>query len=236
MNKKPMCHIIFFISLIALLSCQKKENGSSTEMVLIPEGEFTMGSNEGHADEGPERKVYLKSFLMDKFAVTNEQYKKFIGVTNRSMPKSWIFTGYNSDFKDYPVNFVSYKDGVAFCMWLGKRLPTEEEWEKAARGTDGRKYPWGNHFDKTKANTSLGGIMGTVPVNFFETGKSPYGLFNVAGNVWEWTSTPGKNKEKRTAKGGSWGLSHRFSRTFSRVEYETKSRVNNIGFRCAKDQ
>lgn len=195
-----------------------------------------MGSNEGDSDEGPERKIHLKSFLMDKYTTTNEQYKKFIDANDRPMQKSWIFTGYNTDLKDHPVDFVNFKDAEEYCMWSGKRLPTEEEWEKAARGTDGRKYPWGNHFDKTRANTSLGGIMGTVPVNSFDGGESPYGLFNMAGNVWEWTSTRGKNKENRITKGGSWGLTHRFSRTFSRVEYAEKARTNNIGVRCAKDQ
>lgn len=228
--------IIFFISLVIILSCSKKENDILSNMALIPAGEFIMGSNEGAVDERPERNVYLKFFLMDKYTVTNDQYKKFIDETKRSAPKNWVFSGYNSDLKDHPVVFVNYNDAETYCMWLVKRLPTEEEWEKVARGADKRKYPWGNSFDKTNANTSLRGIMGTVPVNSYESGKSPYGLYNMAGNVWEWTSTIGQNKETRITKGGSWGLSHRFSRTFSRVEYSAKARTNNIGFRCAKDE
>jgi formylglycine-generating enzyme required for sulfatase activity len=236
MRKKRTRHFIFFIVFIIAVSCQKKKEVSLSDMALIPEGEFIMGSNEGDVDETPERKINLKSFLIDKYDVTNEQYKKFVAATNRPEPKNWFFTGYDSKLKDHPVSFVDFKNAKAYCAWLGKRLPTEEEWEKAARGTDGRKYPWGNHFDKSKANTSLGGIMGTVPVDYYSSGQSPYGVFNMAGNVWGWTSSRGKSDEKMIVKGGSWGLSHRFSRTFSRVEYETKARVNNIGFRCALDK
>lgn len=205
-------------------------------MVLIPEGEFVMGSNEGIADEGQDRTVFLKSFYMDKYEVTNEQYKKFIDAVEYSMPKGWIFSGYDPEIKDHPVVFVNYDDAYAYCRWLEKRLPTEEEWEKSSKGTDGRKYPWGNHFRKDKANTSLGGNSSTAPVNSYETGKSPYGLFNMAGNVWEWTDTSGQDKRRKIVKGGSWGLSHRFSRTFSRAEYKAKAKTNNIGFRCTRDK
>ncbi len=232
---RKISKFVFLIFLIALFSCSKKENEAMIDMVLIPSGEFIMGSNEGAVDEGPERNIYLQSFFIDKYAVTNEQYKNYIEETKHPLPKGWAFTGYDSNFRDHPVVFVNYSDAEAYCTRQGKRLLNEEEWEKAARGTDGRKYPWGDHFDETNANTSLGEIVGTVPVTSYESGKSPYGLLNMAGNVWEWTSTAGQNEGTKITRGGSWGLSHRFSRTFSRAGYNAKAELNNIGFRCAKD-
>ncbi len=228
--------IILLVAIALFVSCSKKDRESSSNMVLIPEGKFIIGSNERDSDEAPQREIELKAFLIDKFAVTSGEYKKYVDASGHSEPKGWFFTGYNEELKDHPVTHVNYKDAEVYCSSLEKRLPTEEEWEKAARGTDGRAYPWGDHFDRSRANTSLAGIMATVPVNSYESGKSPYGIFNMAGNVWEWTSTQGQDKEKRITKGGSWGLSHRYSRTFSRVEYESKAKTNNLGFRCAKDK
>lgn len=218
-----------FLILILLFSCSQKESGPPPEMVLVPEGEFIMGNGES------ESKVYLKPYLIDEFTVMNKQYKEFVEAAKHAEPKGWALAGYDKRLDDYPVVFTDYDDAEAYCGWLGKRLPTEEEWEKAARGTDGRKYPWGNHFDKKKANTSLSGIIGTVSASAYGSGKSPYGLYNMAGNVWEWTKAMDNSRKNRTVKGGSWGLSHRFSRTFSRIEYMAKDKTNNIGFRCAKD-
>lgn len=212
------------------------KNKSLEKMAHIPEGEFIMGTDDRLRDEKPAHVVYIDDFYMDMYEVTNDYYKKFVDHTDYPPPDHWKGGSYPESIAQHPVVFVSWIDANNYCKWAGKRLPREMEWEKAARGTDGRKYPWGNHFDKSKANTSLGGIMGTVPVGSYSSGQSPYGIFNMAGNVWEWTSSRGESDEKMIVKGGSWGLSHRFSRSFSRVEYQTKARVNNVGFRCALDK
>ena len=107
---------------------------------------------------------------MDKYEVTNARYKAFVDATKRERPKDWDVYGYGEDRKDNPVVLVNYEDASEFCKWEGKRLPIEEEWEKAARGTDGRTYPWGNEFDKDKANTSLSGIVGVTKAGRYETG------------------------------------------------------------------
>lgn len=222
--------IMWLIAVFILPGCNRLPQG----MALVPEGEFIMGTNMGEQDEGPERKIYLKPFYIDTFETTNEQYRQFIKQTNHKEPANWMVYGYQEDKKEHPVVFVSFDDASVYCKWQGKRLPTEEEWEKASRGTDGRTYPWGNEFDPSKANTSLAGIVGTTKVNTYENDKSPYGLYNMIGNVWEWTNSNYDDKRK-VVRGGSWGLSHRFARTFTRVGYKPETRINNIGFRCAKD-
>ena len=200
-------------------------------MALVPEGEFTMGET----GNGSEKKVFLKAFYIDKFEVTNGEYRQFVDKTRYREPRDWALLGYREDRKEYPVVYVNFEDATEYCKWSGKRLPTEEEWEKAARGTDGQIYPWGNEFDRGKANTSLSGIVGTVRVGSYKGGKSPYGLYDVAGNVWEWTSS-NYNEKSKTVKGGSWGLSHKLAKAFARTGYDQNTRINNLGFRCAKDK
>lgn len=222
-----------FIGLIfiSILGCAK----SAEDMALVPKGEFIMGSSAGENDEYPERKLSLEAFYIDKFEVTNEAYKQFVTKTKHREPKNWAVYGYKDEEKDYPVVFVDYSDASGYCKWANKRLPTEEEWEKAARGTDGRIYPWGNEFDSNKANTSLSGIIGAAKVGAYENGKSPYGIYDMAGNVWEWTNS-NYDEKRKAVKGGSWGLSHRFARTFTIIGYKPDARINNLGFRCAKDK
>ena len=221
---------VWLITIFILCGCNKQPE----DMVLISEGEFIMGSNMEAQDEGPEKKVFLKAFFIDKYEVTNETYRQFVKETNHREPKNWIVYGYREEEKDYPVIFVDYADAAEYCKWANKRLPTEEEWEKAARGRDGRIYPWGNEFDSSKANTSLSGIIGTTKAETYKDGISPYGLYDTAGNVWEWTDSQ-YNESRKAVRGGSWGLSHRFARAFTRVGYKPDTRINNLGFRCAKD-
>jgi len=233
------------------------------EMVYIPEGEFLMGNGgressegEGNMDEQPLHRVYLKGFWMDRYEVTNAMYQSFVRVTDHRTPKHWEGGSYLKGKGNHPVVYVDWYESTAYCQWAGKRLPTEEEWEKAARGTKGRIFPWGNRFDISKANTpqswlSKGQKGGTAPVGSYEEGRSPYGLYDMAGNVYEWTSSwyrpyPGNRvfnmhygKVNKVLRGGSWydclsygcGLS---SPSYNRTRFVPKIRNKGFGFRCAR--
>jgi formylglycine-generating enzyme required for sulfatase activity len=161
-------------------------------MRLVPAGEFTMGSEYGDDDEKPVHQVYLDAFYMDKYEVTNALYKTCVDANGCALPKktnSYTHSYYynSSEFDDYPVIYINWDQAVAYCEWRDARLPTEAEWEKAARGIDGRPYPWGVVIDCGKANYS--GCKGdAISVGNYESGKSPYGIYDLAGNVWEWTS------------------------------------------------
>ncbi|TES92597.1 MAG: formylglycine-generating enzyme family protein [Candidatus Cloacimonadota bacterium] len=169
-------------------------------LIKIPAGEFTMGSNDGDDDEKPVHTVYLDEYYICKYEVTNSQYNKFCDATGRNYPDDPKFEGmsdYFTNYPDYPVVKVSWNDAVAYCRWAGLRLPTEAEWEKAARGTDSRKYPWGNSKPDAggtyRANYDPGedevdGYKYTSPFGSFPDGISPYGCYDMAGNVWEWCS------------------------------------------------
>jgi len=226
-------------------------------MVRIPAGKFTMGSNSRLPDEGPQHKVKLKSFLIDKYEVTNLQYLQFIEATNRHSPQHFKNRTYPDGKADHPVTFVSWYDAHDYCQWAGKRLPSDAEWEKAARGTDGRTFPWGDQFDMKRANTpvrwkSLHMEGDTSPVGSFPKGISPYGIHDMSGNVWEWTDSwyqpypgnthPSENygEHYKTLKGGSWwdcsfyqcGLS---APVYNRSFFDRQTKNATFGFRCAKD-
>ncbi|MBD3184083.1 SUMF1/EgtB/PvdO family nonheme iron enzyme [Candidatus Poribacteria bacterium] len=181
-------------------------------MVLIPAGEFQMGSESGGDDEKPVHIVYLDDFYIDKYEVTNARYKKFLDETDHREPGYWKDPNYNSP--DHPVVGISWEDARAFCKWAGKRLPTEAEWEKAARGgLVGKKYPWGDEIDHDKANYyGTGGKDKweyTSPVGSFPPNE--YGLFDMAGNVWEWCADVYDSKyysvsEKKNPKGPESGV------------------------------
>jgi formylglycine-generating enzyme required for sulfatase activity len=177
--------------------------GDGIIMVYIPEGEFTMGSNDGNDDERPLHKVYLDGYWMGKTEVTVGQYKTFISETGHRFLPGSVYKYSPGD--NHPVIAVSWDDANSYCKWLSKKtglrlkLPTEAQWEKAARGTDRRKYPWGNHEpfyrEKWYANYAAhnswekrgeDGFEFTAPVDSYSQGASPYGVLNMAGNVWEW--------------------------------------------------
>ena len=194
--------VFLILCLLVLAGCPKNQTPPEG-MVLIPAGEFIMGSNkvdtEGKAaefgtvkpwylDEHPQHKVNLSNYFMDKYEVTNAAYKPFVDATGSRPPENWPAGKIPPGRENYPVAYVNWYDAERFCKWAGKQLPSEAQWEKAARGTDGRDYPWGNEFDATKANTGDTGIGDLAPVGHFEAGKSPYGVYDMAGNVWEWTS------------------------------------------------
>jgi len=164
-------------------------------MVLVPAGEFKMGSGPDEAwvneDEGPQRVVNLPAFFIDQLEVTNREYKQFIDATGWPAPQSWTKNQYpeNADF--VPVTSVTWWDATAYARWAKKRLPTEAEWEKAARGgVEGRRYPWGDDLDSTRCNfledPATKPQRGTRPGGTYP--PNPFGLCDIVGNVWEWVS------------------------------------------------
>jgi formylglycine-generating enzyme required for sulfatase activity len=279
---------------------QNVEQPDLKNMVLIPAGEFLMGSPEGDGafDEYPQRKVYLDTYYIDKYEVTNAQFKEFVEATgyvtdaernnrgevwnpkewsdlrlrtfsnvswrcpnalldneqspNRPHPDAW--ENYNIiDKMDYPVVQVSWNDAQAYVKWVGKRLPTEAEWEKAARGTDGRRWPWGNVFNLDIEGVTVHANIASdylLPVDSFPTGVSPYGVYNLTGNVEEWTADwyaadyyayGPKNNPKgpdngiaRVLRGGSWRHQKGYQVLSANRSYKVPDYSSNfVGFRCA---
>jgi len=158
-----------------------KAAGDHKDMVLIPSGEFTMGSHE-HSDEA-RHQVVLDAYLIDKFEASNTRYKEFMRATGHPAPAYWDDPRLSKP--EQPVVGVSWTDANAFCKWDGKRLPTEAEWEKAAKGPEGdNHYPWGHHLDPKKANYGQN-VGRTTPVDSYPEGVSGYGVYNMAGNVFE---------------------------------------------------
>ena len=171
-------------------------------LLPVPAGLFLQGSNDDRDDEKPRRAVPLPEFYIGQCEVTNEQFARFVAATRYRAAGCWgDYAG--SGRERHPVVSVTRADAEAYCRWAGLRLPTEAEWEKAARGTDGRMWPWGNTWDRNRANSvvmtdparlsrmlPLRGGRGTLPVGLFPEGASPCGALDMAGNVWEWCGTP----------------------------------------------
>jgi formylglycine-generating enzyme required for sulfatase activity len=228
---------------------------SNKDMVLIPKGEFTMGSNE-HADEA-KHQVVLDAYWIDKYEVSNGRYKTFMEATGHPAPAYWDDPRLSKPSQ--PVVGVSWTDANAFCNWEGKRLPTESEWERAAKGPEGdNHYPWGHKLDPKKANYGQN-VGRTTPVDSYPEGVNGYGLYNMAGNVFEWVEDwydPSYYKRSvalnpkgadegynfanqgpvKVLRGGSWlapetslHTSHRFWN-----QPENNSYGVGLGFRCAK--
>jgi eukaryotic-like serine/threonine-protein kinase len=253
----------------------RSRTADGAEMMFVPAGEFLMGSPDADpkagADEKPQHTVYLDAFWIDRTEVTNAQYVQFLNAlgtymgacgghdcaeTRREDKYSHILGGgqdgrylVESGFEDHPVTQVSWYGAQAYCTWVGARLPTEAEWEKAARGADGRAYPWGNESpDCDKAQYGDCGGM-TEPVGSRLAGASPYGMLDMAGNVWEWVadwydpayygSSPAHNPqgpdsgERKAFRGGSWGYLPTFIRVTDRARNRPTYAGFNVGFRCA---
>lgn len=159
------------------------------EIVEIPAGEFTMGTDnlKTDAQNRPAHQVNVPTFYIDKFPVTNAQYARFVAETGYRVPLNWKKGRFNLEKVIHPVTMVSWFDAKAYCEWTGKRLPAEAEWEKAARGTDERRWPWGPVMNVKNLNTYYS-VGSTTPVNAYEHATSPYGVFDMAGNVQEWVS------------------------------------------------
>ncbi|MFQ5673578.1 MAG: formylglycine-generating enzyme family protein [Nitrospinales bacterium] len=220
-------------------------------MAFVPAGEFIMGSNDRWDDESPEHIASTGAFFIDIYEVTNRDYKKFVAATGHAPPFHWPNGEIPKDKENHPVVYVNWFDATDYCAWAGKRLPTEQEWEKAARGEEGNIYPWGNIWDVNKSNNPYKHSTGTEPVGSYPEGKSPYGLYDMSGNVWEWVNSyyrphpgntiprPEYGQQNRVLKGGSWfdclsygcGLS---APNFNRSFFTPEVRNNSFGFRCAK--
>jgi formylglycine-generating enzyme required for sulfatase activity len=208
----------------ALLPSEIEHHGA---MVLVPAGAFFFGPrNESRS---------LPAFYVDKFPVTNRQYETFYRATNYRKPKYADVARFNQP--EQPVVGVSVADAVKYCRWVGKELPSEEQWEKAARGVDGRTYPWGNEGPRDGI-ASWGGDpeeSGPSPVTAHPRNVSPWGARELAGSVWEWTSTTLEDGETfHVVKGGCYSDPAPFLQSNFRLEAGPKDKFENIGFRCVK--
>jgi len=171
--------------------------------IIIPAGDFLMGTDSIRADKfnRPQHTVTLPEYKIDKYLVTHVEYARFVAMTKHRPPLDWT-SGSIPDGKIlYPVTMVTWNDAVDYCSWEGKRLPTEAEWEKAARGTDGRRWPWGNAMDASKLNTYYH-VGSSTEVTKYKTGVSPYGVFDMSGNVSQWTSSDFRPYKGSDAPGG----------------------------------
>jgi len=230
------------------------------DMVLIPGGPAIMGSNDGNVNSQPAHQLQLLDFYIDRWPVTNVEYKKFVDATGHPVPNyevSWCDTrGYNwdpdtrmypPDKADHPVVLVTWEDAMAYAAWAGKRLPTEAEWERAARGPDGFKYPWGNDVVFGCCNCKEAGLGDTSPIGAFSPkGDTFEGVVDMVGNVWEWTNSlfwsypydPNDGRESRQAsgfrvlRGASWINDVNVTNCMSRLDGDFLF-YNNVGFRCA---
>ncbi len=252
----------------------ERHGKDNAEMVLVQAGEFTMGSTDQQVAEAkqefkklcdtcnldfldaekPQHIVFLDSYWIDQYEVTNGLYKKCVDDSACQRPaenKSFTRDSYfgNSNFDNFPVLYVSWDDARNYCAWAEKRLPTEAEWEKAARGTDGRIFPWGNEFEQSRVNND--NVVGdTTEVGKYPKGASPYGAMDMAGNVWEWVNdwydsnysnnTPRANPQgpasggSRVLRGGSWNDYATFVRAAGRINNSPSNHNYNVGLRCAQ--
>jgi formylglycine-generating enzyme required for sulfatase activity len=236
------------------------------ELILIPAGEFLMGSDPqqdeyARDDQQPQHRLYLPDYYLAKTPVTNRQYRAFVAATGHEAPEGWTNNAPARGEEDHPVVNVSWYDARDYCHWLSEvtgrsyALPSEAEWEKGARGIDGRIYPWGNQWDATRCNSKESGLGKTTSVHAYPQGASPYGALDMAGNVWEWTrSLWGKSGERpdyrypyrptdgrenldagrevlRALRGGAFDFNRRYVRCAYRGRDDPNGRDDSVGFR-----
>ncbi|MCJ7624282.1 MAG: formylglycine-generating enzyme family protein, partial [Anaerolineaceae bacterium] len=223
--------------------------------VYMPAGEFLMGSENGEADEKPQHTVSLDAYWIDQIEVTNAMYAQCVAngvcrppASSGSNTQDQYFG--NPEYDQHPVIYVTWDDANTYCNWAGRRLPTEAEWEKAARGSDARICPWGNDAPNTSLLNFNWAIGDTTAVSSYPAGVSPYGVFDMSGNVWEWVAdwydsnyyniSPVENPQgpssggRRVLRGGSWYYEVNFIRAAFRFSADANSMLNDLGFRCAQ--
>jgi formylglycine-generating enzyme required for sulfatase activity len=243
-------------------------------MVLIPAGPFLMGTDDvdtdqealsvgfphpWYEDEHPLRTIDLPAFYIGQYEVTNDDYQEFVTAGYRA-PPDWVKGAFPQGRAAFPVVYVSWYEAMDYCHWRQMRLPTEAEWEKAARGPKGLKYPWGETFDPARANIATGPSLAgsTRAVGQYDAGKSPYGVYDMIGNVWEWTDSWYQPYSGNRAVNENFGTTYRVNRglsfmsighipadqalqvesiiaraSFRSYDYPS-SHVADVGFRCAK--
>jgi formylglycine-generating enzyme required for sulfatase activity len=221
--------------------------------VYVPDGEFLMGKGEIRKnDDSPQRPVYLDAFWMDKYEVSNAMYLKCLQAGGCSEMVSDNITYQNWIYRNHPVTYVTWEQASAYCQWAGRRLPTEAEWEKAARGTDGRIYPWGDETPNARlANFEGSMIHEAVSVYRYPLGASPYGVLNMSGNAREWVAdwyaedyylvmpyanpTGAETGTERSLRSGSYNEDKNEIAITTRLRHEPQSAGLSRGFRCAED-
>lgn len=265
---------VFFIVVAFLFACERAPNSlppkivsevDGKTMVMVPAGEFIMGTNRTdsenthlkigtvkplYKDQHPEHKVHLDTFYIDEKEVTNREYKKFIdSVEFPELPGHWEDGTFPEGKGDLPVTNVTWREALAYALWAGKRLPTEAQWEKAARGTDGRLFPWGDEYQKGWANVGVDGAKTLAAGGSYTKDISLYHVFDMAGNVMEWTSSwyqpySGNNyqfkkfgKEFKVLRGNGFQKGgHYFLEAYRYAFYRTEAKPDeyfeNVGFRC----
>lgn len=239
------------------LAAQSAPSADLYPLVLIPAGAFLRGDNhgDGQADEKPVRQIYLDAYYIGKYEVTQAQYQRYLLATGRREPLQCNFGFHRWDLEqraDQPVVCINWAEAKAFCEWAGMRLPSEAEWEKAARGTEGPKYPWGDEIDCDHSVYSgcKDGEGDLHRVGSRSRGQSPYGIFDMAGNVWEWThdfylaeyyqQAPERNPRgpergsRHVLRGGGYGHDGFALRSSNRSDLEPEHRNSSTGIRCAK--
>lgn len=247
---------LIIATLLLEVSCVKPSIGAepfptktNMEMALIPAGSFLMGINGQDLDQRPQHEVYLDAYWMDLTEVTNKQYLTCVDDGGCKSPGEAQYYR-DQELSNHPVAYVTWQDALDFCRWAGKRLPTEAEWEKAARGSDGRIFPWGNSPANERLANYDDNVNKTTPVGSYPAGASPYGLQDMAGNVWEWVNDwysidyyrmsvrenpPGpETGDRKVLRGGSWfSLADIVLRTHIRKKRAPEIRDYGTGFRCA---
>ncbi|MFN0110731.1 MAG: SUMF1/EgtB/PvdO family nonheme iron enzyme [Blastocatellia bacterium] len=216
-------------------------------MISIPGAEFVMGRDDGNDYEKPAHKVVIKTFYIDETEVTNAQYQEFVDATRRQAPPHWPNGRAPTGEASHPVYNVSWDDAMAYASWASKRLPTEEEWEYAARGADGRLYPYGNVPKTQYSNASEDEFRVPLAVKNYPQGASPFGIYDMAGNVAEWTADdfhlyPGSklpvndpNSGRKVVRGGAFNIPAAAQTATDKYFYPSSTKNMSIGFRCAKD-
>ena len=260
--------LVYYLKLLEVvpgdsLALARREYISMANMVLIPTGEFSFGSSTREIAEVmmefnsngllyrelPKRWIFLDSFYIDRYEVTNRQYRRFIESTGTNPPLYWKNGTYPEGEDDYPVVYVSWNDANRYAAWIGKRLPMEQEWEKAARGASGLQWPWGERFFPHYCNVKESGHNKAMPVGSFLSGTNEFGVMDLAGNVWEWVADsllnpyPGFTQDlfyfpstpRKIIRGGSFKETGDHARGSFRGDGAFDKVYNNVGFRCARD-